>query len=142
MRIDEHAIVEAFPTTFLGSMVEFPARLKSSGKRSDRYFVHLAEHRSLDRFVEKLLPGRRWLRELRAIRNHEDRAALVCSLTALSVAAGEFAAVGDEEDGWIILPPQWAFADWAWTAICKTAEESQREAHAIAGRLCSFGNRR
>lgn len=139
VRIDEHSIVEAFPTTFLGVMVERPEELSYRRARSDRYFVHLAEHRCLDRFVQRVLGGRKWLNEPRHIRNHDDRAALVCALTALSVAAGEFTAVGDREDGWIILPPRWAFADWAWTATRKRALDERTVLEpASAGKLLSF----
>ena len=50
--------------------------------------------------------GRTWIRHPSDLRNHDDRAAFVCALTALSVATGEFTAVGDERGAWIILPPQ------------------------------------
>ena len=129
VRIDDHAIAEAFPTTFLGVMIECPEKLPKRGARSDRYFAHLAERQCLDRFVQRLLDGRKWSNEPCVVKNHDDRAAVVCALTALSVVAGEFTAVGDHEDGWIVLPPRWAFAGWAWNAACKTAldEESSRE---------------
>ena len=139
VRIDEHAIAEAFPTTFLGVMIECPTRLTGSRYRSDRYFAHLVENHCFDRLSKALLGDRRWSQDPRKLKNHDDRAAFVCALTALSVAAGEFTAVGDTKDGWIILPPQRASAKWAWTAICKTArdEEAGRES-APGGRLVSF----
>ena len=123
VQIDDRAIVEAFPTTFLGGMIECPAQLKRPKSRSDRYFAHLAEHHCIDRFVQRLLGGRKCIHDLRDVKNHDDRAALICALTALSVVAGELTAVGDEEDGWIILPPQWAFAGWTWAAACATARD-------------------
>ena len=138
IKIDECAIVEAFPTTFLGAMIEDPPAAHRR-KRSDVYFAHLAERRSFDRLAKRLLRGRTWTRDPRELRNHDDRAAFVCALTALSIAAGEFTAVGDERDGWIILPPQWAFADWAWTAASETARHEQLEQPSeSAGRLLSF----
>ena len=139
VQIDDRAIAEAFPTTFLGVMIECPERLPNRGSRSDRYFAHLAERQCLDRFVERLLDGRKWSNEPCEVKNHDDRAALVCALTALSVAMGEFTAVGDDEDGWIILPPRWAFVGWAWMATCKTArdEKSSREPGST-GKLLSF----
>ncbi len=138
VRIDEFAIVEAFPTTFLGAMIQDPPP-PHRGERSDAYFVHLAERRSFDQLAQRLLSGRTWIRDPGDLRNHDDRAAFVCALTALSVAAGEFTAVGDDRDGWIILPPQWAFADWAWTAANETARHEQREQRSESrGRLLSF----
>jgi hypothetical protein len=46
------------------------------------------------------------------VTNHDDRAALICALTALCVAAGDFTAVGDA-DGWIVPPPRRFVQDWA-----------------------------
>ncbi len=139
VHIDECAIVEAFPTTFLGVMLKRPSSLKrpKNEERSDVYFHHLAKNQYLDRFVEDLLAPRKWTnRPPSAITNHDDRAAFVCALTALCVVAGDFTAVGDKRDGWIILPPQRTFAKWAWKAICETA--NQTEAYGEEGKLWSF----
>ena len=138
VRIDECTIVEAFPTTFLGVLLKRPTLLNrpKSKARSDIYFAHLAKNQQLDQFVEKLLGGREWSQHIDEIKNHDDRAAFICALTALCVAAGNFTAVGDDRDGWIILPPQWAFANWAWKAICETAELTA--ASAEEGKLLSF----
>ena len=122
VRIDKYAIVEAFPTTFLGVMVDQPEALKSSEKRSDRYFAYLAREDRLHRVLEGLLPGRRPAQSLAAVKDHDERAALVCALTALSVVAGDFTAVGDDQAGWIILPPRRHFADWAWTGLRENVE--------------------
>ena len=139
VQIDDYAIVEAFPTTFLGVMIERPERLASSRSRSDKYFADLAERRCFNRLANRLLGGRKWSKEPDEVKNHDDRAGLVCALTALSVVMGEFAAVGDGEDGWIMLPPRWAFADWAWRAACKAAlDEGASPALASTGKLLSF----
>ena len=119
--IDEKAIVEAFPTTFLGVMIESPQRLDRPRKKSDRYFIYLTEHSGFE-WVRRLLGGQqRWERSPCEIKNHDDRAALVCALTALCVAAGQFTAVGDDDYGWIILPPYQEFAPWAQEAILEIA---------------------
>lgn len=44
---------------------------------------------------------------------HDDRSALVCALTALCLVSDDFVAVGDEEDGWIVLPPPTLVRPWA-----------------------------
>lgn len=141
VRIDECAIVEAFPTTFLGVMLKHPASLNrpKNKQKSDIFFAHLAENRSLDQFVKKLLGDRKWSENIDEIKNHDDRAAFVCALTALCVVAGNFTAVGDDRGGWIILPPQWAFANWAWKAICETAQLTA--ARDEEGKLLSFANK-
>lgn len=73
-------------------------------------------HRSTAGILHKLadhcLPGRLLVQQPSTVTNHDDRAALVCALTALCVAAGDFLAVGDV-DGWIILPPRAFVQDWA-----------------------------
>ncbi len=127
-RVDEHAIVEAFPTSFLGVLVRRPAAL-SGGKRSDRYLSHLDGHerpnRTLAELVEDLLGAKEWKEPVHSLTNHDDRAAFVCAITALCVACGEYTAVGDCKDGWIILPPRWAFEEWAWKAVL--ANESREK---------------
>jgi hypothetical protein len=42
------------------------------------------------------LPASRAVLGVDAVKNYDDRDALVCALTALAVAAGDFTAVGDE----------------------------------------------
>lgn len=129
--IDEQAVVEAFPTSFLGVMVPCPERL-SGQARSDHYFAHLdgreRPHRTLGGLVECLLGARKWQEPVHALTDHDDRAAFVCAITALCVACGEFTAVGDGVDGWIVLPPRWAFAEWAWKAILVNERVEKDEA--------------
>lgn len=60
-------------------------------------------------------------RPFSSVTNHDDRAALVCALTALCVVAGRYSAVGDT-DGWIILPPKSLMAAWAWPLLVENAE--------------------
>jgi predicted RNase H-like nuclease len=98
-------IVEAFPTSFLGSMLDQHAvPPHKRGKRSDAYYEKLAEDRTLVHLVERLLPGRCVPFDFAAVRNHDKRAAVACALTALCVAAQQYRAVGNK-DGYIILPP-------------------------------------
>ncbi len=123
VRIASRAIAEAFPTSFLGVMIDRPESLSvpRSGSRSDRYFTYLAETGHLESFLADLLPDRTLKRSLGSIRNHDDRAAFVCALTALCFASEDFAAVGDDVDGWIILPPRRHFSKWAWDAVSLAA---------------------
>lgn len=107
------AVVEAFPTSFLGVLVETPEGLKSRSKStSDVFFSYLEENRTLEQFLKRLLPGRTLGFEIGALTNHDDRAAFICALTALCVAANDYTAVGDM-DGWIILPPFDLVRPWA-----------------------------
>ncbi|MDE2907336.1 MAG: DUF429 domain-containing protein [Acidobacteriota bacterium] len=131
-RIDERAVVEAFPTSFLGVMVRCPSGL-SGGARSDRYFSHLDGRQRPDRtlggLVAGLLGARAWQEPVHALTNHDDRAAFVCAVTALCVACGEYTAVGDGEDGWIVLPPRRAFEEWARKAVLANVRREKGEPH-------------
>lgn len=107
------AIAEAFPNSFLGLMLDDPAPHKGGrGSRSDRYYVALTGDGTLERLVGHHLPGLRLEQSFQSVTNHDDRAALVCAITALGVACNDYTAVGDA-DGWIILPPAQFIADWA-----------------------------
>ena len=112
--IHRKAVVEAFPTSFLGVMLDDPAGLNAVRRdRSDLFYKHLVREGLLVRLFAHLLPGRILAMPLEQISNHDDRAALVCGLTGLSVAGGQFTSVGDDEDGWIILPPVEFVRPWA-----------------------------
>ena len=72
----------------------------------------LAEDGTLARLLAHHLPDRLLEQNFGSVTNHDDRAALVCAITALGVASIDYTAVGDG-DGWIILPPAAFIADWA-----------------------------
>jgi hypothetical protein len=46
-------------------------------------------------------------------RNHDERAALVCLLTAAGVAEGKYTAVGNAATGYFFLPPWSMWQSWA-----------------------------
>lgn len=104
--VHPRAVAEAFPTSFLGVMLAEGFR-EPRKARSDSYFERLTTDPRGDRLaglVTRLLPGRPLRNALRSFRNHDDRAAIVCAITALCVAVRRYAAVGDD-NGYIILPP-------------------------------------
>jgi hypothetical protein len=96
-----------------------PARRRD---RSDKYYEHLAYSGALASLVQHFLPGRRFERQFIDVINHDERAALVCAITALCVAAGRYVAVGDE-DGWIVLPPHAFIQSWAQEALKMNADQ-------------------
>jgi hypothetical protein len=126
VKIDAKAVVEAFPSTFLGVMLRDPTSVVARrGDRSDVFFRHLAASGALPRLITYLLPGRSLALSLDDVTNHDDRAALVCALTALSVTAGNFTAVGDA-DGWIVLPPRLFIRSWARADLEANAREEKQ----------------
>lgn len=111
--IHAQAIAEAFPSAWLGMLIEAPEAIPTRrSDRSDRYYLHLAENGGLAAAIADLLPGRALAQPLAGVTNHDDRAALICALTALGLAAGDYAAVGDAQ-GWIVLPPPALIRPWA-----------------------------
>ncbi|QDZ12102.1 hypothetical protein [Devosia ginsengisoli] len=122
--IDSKALVEAFPSSFLGLMIGDPVALAARrGDRSDTFFRHLAAIGCLESLIEYCLPGRQLSTDPNDIVNHDDRAAFVCALTALCVAVGDFVAVGDDIDGWIVLPPGRLIQPAQWDLLSQNANE-------------------
>jgi hypothetical protein len=104
--IHPSAVAEAFPTSFLGTMLEDGFH-KPRRTRSDSYFERLTTDPRGDRLaglVMSLLGGRPLRRRLQDVLNHDDQAAIVCAITALCIAARRYTAIGDD-NGYIILPP-------------------------------------
>lgn len=131
--IDQKSVVEAFPSSFLGMMIENPEQVAARrGDRSDTFFKLLATTGVLHALIQHLLPGRRLALDPSSVVNHDDRAALVCAFSALSVAAADFVAVGDD-DGWIILPPRRFIRPLQWSLLSANAGEERPGRLHIAG---------
>ncbi|TNB48841.1 DUF429 domain-containing protein [Martelella lutilitoris] len=130
--IDQKALVEAFPSAFMGLMISDPSRLKTvRNRRSDIYYEELAQSGLLRALLKHCLPERRMHEDLNRLENHDDRAALVCAVTALLIAAGSYSAVGDAANGWIILPPRQFIADMQWALLQENARQ-EREGQLLA----------
>jgi hypothetical protein len=119
-------IVEAFPNAFLG--VSLADSAFSAGvprtEKFDWLYSRWLEHEG-DVKLRNLLY---WDREgfWRAVtdnRHHDERAAIVCTLTALCVLRGEYVAVGDRECGYFFLPPWRTWAPWARDAVDKNRRD-------------------
>lgn len=111
-------ILEAFPNTFLGVCLEESVYGKMPKLRRGAKFDWL-----YDRWLECGL----FSVTLRALgirdsrlrdacqqnQNHDERAALVCLLTALAVRGGIYTAVGEPRGGYFFLPPWKLWNKWA-----------------------------
>ncbi len=113
-------VYEAYPDAFLAVMVEdaaFPVP-PAKAPRTDRLWGACVE-RKLPEIVRLL--GQRDS-DFRGTENHDERAAVVCALTAWAAHSSEFVAVGDSKGGYIVLPPWALWQNWSRQAICSTAE--------------------
>jgi hypothetical protein len=109
-------IVEAFPNAFLGVCLDDQCYCAMPKLRRGRKFDWLYQQWVSRNLVAQLpLPGNLIGVPTRfaATSDHEERAALVCALTALLTALGAFTAVGDDAGGWFFLPPWGLWQPWA-----------------------------
>jgi hypothetical protein len=107
--IHASAVAEAFPTSFLGMLLEVEDTGRDGWRaRSDVYYARATagpRGGRLGELLRALLPGRRVAPALASVRDHDERSAVVCAVTALCVAQRRYLAVGDGTHGWHILPP-------------------------------------
>ena len=105
--IHESRIVETFPDAFLSAMLRNSVFCQTElGRRKfDRFWNHLLKCGFPDNLIELVSPQAQMDQCVNAITDHDQRAAFVCALAALCVSKGRYVAVGDPEDGHIIMPP-------------------------------------
>jgi predicted nuclease with RNAse H fold len=114
-------IIEAFPNAFIGVLLSDEAFTFAKAPKRKK-FDWLYECAVSERVFERLLTHIGWenyatVDLLRAERDHEKRAAVVCLLTAMCSAAGKATVIGDETGGYFWLPPDTLWADWALKAV-------------------------
>lgn len=112
-------LVEAFPNAFLGVLI--PGGRFSSiprlrrGEKFDWLYEQCCDTLAFSIVVDAI--GSEEMRDrltlIEANQDHEERAALVCLLTAAAVVEGRYTAVGDEQCGYFFLPPWESWAEWA-----------------------------
>lgn len=131
--IHELAVVEAFPNQFLAALIPERAIPQLHRDASDRFW-ELAAGATLGNLLGMLLPGHSFECSLEAIKDHDERAALVCALTALAIARGQAIGVGDPVDGDIFLPPSesWGASvsgggSWMEAALRRSADRLRHE---------------
>ena len=118
-RVEDSNVVEAFPNAYLGvcvsdDMYDRMPRLRR-GEKFDWLFDCWVERGLIGPVVERIALEQLAALEGRFNRNrqHDERAALVCVLTAAGVYTGNYTAVGNEAGGYFFLPPWHSWATWA-----------------------------
>ena len=119
-RVRPESIVEAFPNAFLGVCLDDRCYGAMPALRRGRKFDWLYDQWVRHELVTRLpLPGdlEELPRRFAGTSDHEERAALICALTAVLTARGAFTAVGDKAGGWFFLPPWETWQCWARVAV-------------------------
>ncbi len=136
--IHPNALGEAFPNSFMGVMLPDGHGLaKGREGKSDRYYEALCASGGFDAVMEFLLAQRRADARFEAVRDHDERAALVCAMTALCIVAGTYVAVGDGQ-GRVYLPPRrfWNVAVFDLMRRSSLAEPAGAAATLIERNVC------
>ena len=116
--VQEKALVEAFPNSFLGVLLDDGHYRTGRRLKRGQKFDWLYEQALQAEVFDRLLKNLEWnddclLGFLETETDHEKRAALICLLTAAFAFKGSAQYVGDKTGGWICLPPKRLWAAWA-----------------------------
>ncbi|MFC1559062.1 DUF429 domain-containing protein [Gemmatimonadota bacterium] len=111
-------IVEAFPNAFMGVMLNEGLYLLAKdlvrGEKSDWLYEMCVQIDQFHNLLDHLdLEDARFQNSINSTTDHDERAALVCCLTALCVTSGGYVAVGEPKNGYFFLPPWEMWESWA-----------------------------
>ena len=150
-RIHVSRIVEVFPDAFLGVLLrgaDFQAIQLGRGK-SDRFWELAVRRGLLKSLVLHLAAQTRLGEPIDTIKDHDHRAAFLCALAAMCVTKNKYVAVGDPEDGHIILPPcdvwpldadsqtSWAKSELQQNMAKVRENKADRPNHHLAQAICN-----
>lgn len=116
------AIVEAFPNAFLGVCLDddtyaIMPKFKR-GKKFDWLYDQWVRLRRVKKLAGLNTAEQIWFQDqFDKTDDHELRAGIICVLTALLTARGQFTAVGDDTGGWFFLPAFQNWSGWAQRAV-------------------------
>jgi len=122
-------VVEAFPNAFLAVLMsdeEFIAQPPHDrGRRFDWLYKQMKD-RLRDKLAKELdLTDEIW-QHVNITSNHDEKAALICLLTAALAAKGRATAIGDPKGGWFWLPHRSLWEQWAKHGLDAVAAEMTR----------------
>ena len=112
-------VVEAFPNAFLAVCLPEEVHAKTPrlrrGQRSDWLYERWVEQGTLKEVLAAI--DLAWPEGAAqcfcGVTNHDERAAVICLLTAAVVASGSYVAVGEQVGGYFFLPPWKLWEAWA-----------------------------
>jgi hypothetical protein len=124
-------LVEAFPNAFLGVVLGpgdyEPFRLVPRGAKFMRLYEAWRDSGRFETIREELELPESLATICRETRQRDQRAALVCLLTAAAVAAGRYTAVGDPIGGYFFLPPWSQWSNWALDGVRRLRRDLEVE---------------
>jgi predicted RNase H-like nuclease len=112
-------LVEAFPNAFMGVLLSdrcFDGMPKMRrGKKFEWLYDQCREQKFFEALIDKIANEKlsSILHHIKSNKNHDQKAALICLLTAASVSSGRYTAVGDSKGGYFFLPHWNVWAPWA-----------------------------
>lgn len=120
--IGQTNFVEAFPNAFLGVQLNDALYQTNPAPKRGKRFDWLYNCWLESKLNEKLQAELSWddpsfWYQVATNKNHDERAALICALTAICVVRNKFTAIGDNISGRFFLPPLNRWATWAARAI-------------------------
>ena len=112
-------LVEAFPNAFMGVLL--PGRCfdripkMRRGQKFEWLYKQCRERKIFDSIIDTIGNANlsSVLHHIKSNQNHDQKAALICLLTAASVSAGRYTAVGDSKGGYFFLPAWNVWDPWA-----------------------------
>jgi predicted nuclease with RNAse H fold len=131
-------IIEAFPNAFMGVLLPaaaFAGWNKSLGKtKSDWLYERVVEAGLFRKLLSKLnLASPSIQRKFEEAQHHDERAALICLLTAMFARSGDAVIVGDTDGGWFWLPPNSLWDPWASAALELALRPSPKNRFPLTG---------
>jgi hypothetical protein len=111
-------LIEAFPNAFMGVLLPggcFDRMPKlRRGQKFEWLYDECLKRKTLNSVIDVIggaTPS--VLHHIKTNQNHDQKAALICLLTAVALAAGRYTAVGNPKGGYFFLPPWEVWAPWA-----------------------------
>lgn len=111
-------LVEAFPNAFMGVLLPggcFDRMPKlRRGKKFEWLYDECLKRKKFNSVIDVIggaTPS--VLHHIKTNQNHDQKAALICLLTAAALAAGRYTAVGNPKGGYFFLPSWEVWAPWA-----------------------------
>jgi hypothetical protein len=131
-------IIEAFPNTFMGVLLpekyfaSWTKRLRKA--KSDWLYEQVINAGLFRNLLSNLeLASSSILRTFEEAQHHDERAALICLLTAMFAWSRNAIIIGDHNGGWFWLPPKSLWDPWAATALEVAIGASSKKRFPLTG---------